>query len=561
MTARFARLIPVLRRLTPRPDTDADLLERFTRHRDDSAFAALVERHGPMVLHLCRRVLRNAHDAEDACQATFLVLARKASALGAPAALAGWLYGVAHRVARKAHSRAHRQRAAGANAAEQRNSAPDPLAELAARDVLEVVEAEVQRLPTAYRMAVALCLLEGLSQEDAALRLGCTMGSLRGRLERGRKRLQARLIRRGIAVPAALAALEWSHAAALAAWPPLARRIGPRAVGGPTATAVALADRVLRSMLLSRLTGITALLLAVAAVAVGTGCFTPRQATEAAVSPAAIQDAPDRDPVLAKLIRSLSNGPIQIGPARLGVQAVSRDEAVKAAGQAVGVKAPPARAWRVVATDQEFPAGLLKEQSCWLLYYPDAVALHLDFESQAKRRLGLYVVVDAQTGRCWEAFTEPQAPWWQRVKEKNGAVLDAFAGRGDEAASDPNPLRVPLLHWLNARASAIPSFAYGANRKAQQVIARRFLYTTAVDTEERAAGAVRRYRSHDHEPVWFVEFDGVDLPHPPGPPMRAPDQVPGARPAVVGAPMPNIERIELRVSATTGQVFTTGGSP
>ncbi len=102
MATPLTRLLPELRRLAAPPESDADLLGRFVQRRDETAFARLVERHRPMVLHLCRRVLGDADAAEDACQATFLVLARKATAIGRPALLAGWLYRVAQRVARKA---------------------------------------------------------------------------------------------------------------------------------------------------------------------------------------------------------------------------------------------------------------------------------------------------------------------------------------------------------------------------------------------------------------------------------------------------------------------------
>src|SRR5262249_4377508 len=154
-------------------------LRRFAGRREEDAFAALVGRHGPMVLHACRRLLGDRPAAEDAFQATFLVLARKAGSLNRPDALAGWLYGVAYRVAPKARrAEARRDHAGLADGPEPADPRPDPLAEVSARDLLRVLEEEVQRLPQAYRMAVALCCLEGLSQEEAARRLGCTPGAV-----------------------------------------------------------------------------------------------------------------------------------------------------------------------------------------------------------------------------------------------------------------------------------------------------------------------------------------------------------------------------------------------
>src|SRR5947207_3291319 len=138
MAATPTRLLRHLRRLTTGAAVDASpdavLLERFARRRDEAAFAALVERHGPMVYHTCRRLLGDAHAAEDCFQATFLVLARRAGAVGRPEALAGWLYGVAWRVARKARGAAGRGPAPH-GLPETADPRPDPLAEVSARDL------------------------------------------------------------------------------------------------------------------------------------------------------------------------------------------------------------------------------------------------------------------------------------------------------------------------------------------------------------------------------------------------------------------------------------------
>src|SRR5262249_49792553 len=143
-----------------------------------------------MVLHACRRVLGDAHAAEDACQATFLVLARRAGCLQQPGRLAGWLYGVATRVAREARRCHDRLPRVGLRQPPNPPAPrPGPLADVTARDLLAVLEQEVQRLPQAYRLPVVLCCLEGLSQEEAASRLGWTPGQVKGRLERGRQRL------------------------------------------------------------------------------------------------------------------------------------------------------------------------------------------------------------------------------------------------------------------------------------------------------------------------------------------------------------------------------------
>jgi RNA polymerase sigma factor (sigma-70 family) len=208
----FCRLI------SPRyadPTADADLLARFVRTRDEAAFEVLLARHGPMVLRVCRAVLQDLHAAEDAFQATFLVLARRARAIRRPHALAAWLHGVARRVALKARAAAARRRLQAPtldNGA--RDQRPEPLDQLSARELLAVLDEEAQRLPEVYRLPVLLCGWEGRSQEEAARLLGWTPGSVKGRLERGRKRLQERLARRGLTLSAIFLAMLPGRAAA-----------------------------------------------------------------------------------------------------------------------------------------------------------------------------------------------------------------------------------------------------------------------------------------------------------------------------------------------------------
>jgi RNA polymerase sigma factor (sigma-70 family) len=172
-----------------------------------------------MVYHVCRRVLYDAHDAEDAFQAVFLILARKAATLHNPAALPAWLHGVARRVAGKTRrAEGHRDNAQGwADPAECADPGPDPPGELAARELSAALEEELQRLPETYRLAVIVCCLEGLSLTEAAERLGWTVGSVKGRLERARARLHQRLARRGRSLAAAFAALALTQKPATAA--------------------------------------------------------------------------------------------------------------------------------------------------------------------------------------------------------------------------------------------------------------------------------------------------------------------------------------------------------
>jgi RNA polymerase sigma factor (sigma-70 family) len=274
MAATLPHLLHHFRQLAP-PDADAVLLQRFAHDRDETAFRALVERHGPMVLGVCRRVLQDAHAAEDAFQATFLVLARKSGGLRRPSTLAAWLYGVARRVALKARGRWRRP---SVDAADVPDPRPDPLVELSARDLLAAVNEEIERLPERNRLPVVLCCLEGLSQEEAAQRLGWRPGSVKGRLERGRKRLQARLTRRGLTLSAVLAAAAVARGgpgrSVLLAGPTAEAALTFSANGTKAAVpagAAAMANEVLRAMIFTRMKAGAGVLLLTALLGLGAG--------------------------------------------------------------------------------------------------------------------------------------------------------------------------------------------------------------------------------------------------------------------------------------------------
>lgn len=180
--------------------SDGQLLEMFVRRREESAFAALVRRHGPMVLSVCRRVLRHSQDAEDAFQATFLVLVEKAARLNRPELLANWLYGVAYRTALHARQRAARRGARDKEVAAM--FSPVNETEIESRELRRVLDEELHRLPEKYRAPLVLCYLEGKTNEEAARVLGWPSGSMSHRLARGRELLRERLEARlaGIAV-------------------------------------------------------------------------------------------------------------------------------------------------------------------------------------------------------------------------------------------------------------------------------------------------------------------------------------------------------------------------
>jgi RNA polymerase sigma factor (sigma-70 family) len=237
LAARFA---------PPGTDTDEHLLAEFLAHRSDGAFAEIVRRHGPMVRGVCRRVLANEHDADDAAQAVFLVLVRKAESVRPMARLGNWLYGVAVNVARRARDAGLRRRAL-----ELTTDVPGRAAERDPEraDLRAVIDEELSALPGAYRAAVVACDLEGRTRSEAAGALGWSEGTVASRLARGRALLADRLARRGLAVPAVALAGALAPAAAEAV-PNVSLSV---LVSGPSPAAEALATEVLKAMTTSKL--------------------------------------------------------------------------------------------------------------------------------------------------------------------------------------------------------------------------------------------------------------------------------------------------------------------
>jgi RNA polymerase sigma factor (sigma-70 family) len=266
--------------------SDRQLLERFRDRRDatgEAAFAALVARHGPMVLNVCRQLLGDRHHAEDAFQAVFLVLARKARSIRDPDLLGNWLYGVALRTARKAHARHTRRRKHEEGDAMRHPDAlvePKTEAPVLAREQAEILHQEIDRLPGPFRLAVVLCYLEGLTLDEAARRLQCPAGTVRSRLARACDKLRRGLTRRGVALPAVgLAAALSPRSAAASVSSPLcdmtARAAMNFAAGHAAApAATALAREVLRSMLIHKVKLTVFALLFLGAVASGAGSLT-----------------------------------------------------------------------------------------------------------------------------------------------------------------------------------------------------------------------------------------------------------------------------------------------
>ena len=258
---------------------DAQLLDRFLEHARDAraaemAFAALVERHAPMVLRVCAGVLGDVHDAQDVSQATFLVLAQRASSVRRRGSVASWLHGVALRLASKvkrgaARRRSHEQRGGEimtARRVAQGGSEP--------AETWKELHEELERLPERFREPIVLCHIEGLTQEQAAHRLGWPIGTVQSRLARGRDRLRVRLVRRGVTLSAATFATGFgaaADAAVTATWVETTARAAVQIVAGRSIAGSVPASVLLLWQAGSRSLGMSRLLIAGGvAVAIGT---------------------------------------------------------------------------------------------------------------------------------------------------------------------------------------------------------------------------------------------------------------------------------------------------
>ncbi len=299
---------------------DAQLLQRFAQQRDEAAFEVLVWRHGTMVLNVAQRLLRQSVDAEDVFQATFLTLARKASAIRRGTSVGSWLYKVAYRLALRARqTAARRQRYEQAGI--ENASAP---IETDDAEVSAVLAQEVDRLPERYRAVVVLCYLQGATTEEASRLLGWPRGTVLSRLASARQRLRQRLIRRGIAPAGALAAISLSETASAAPTVALVafvvRAALPFAAGGAAVPivspqAAALAEGALQMMMWNKIKLVAALVCVIALVGTGSGWLARgHNAVETslpAAEPQAKQQelhaaAPDRANQLQKAIEEIS---------------------------------------------------------------------------------------------------------------------------------------------------------------------------------------------------------------------------------------------------------------
>jgi RND family efflux transporter MFP subunit len=302
--------------------SDADLLERYVRQRDEAAFELLLWRHGVLVLNVCRRILHREADAEDAFQATFLAFVRKAPSIVRHGSVASWLYKVAYRVALEARARARktaaRERAGGESLAIQSesNSLWDELR--------PILDEELTRLPERLRRPFILCYLEGKTNDEAARELGCPAGTIYSRLARGRDVLRRRLLRRGVTLSVAtLSAALTDYAAEAAPAIPMvraavaaARSFAGLPSGGPISPrATTLAEGVLRSMFVTKVKMVALVVFVASVLAVG-GILShgltaaPQPEAKAEDPPPKQKKAgkPDAKPIAVKVVKPTPGG-------------------------------------------------------------------------------------------------------------------------------------------------------------------------------------------------------------------------------------------------------------
>jgi RNA polymerase sigma factor (sigma-70 family) len=425
--------------------TDGQLLEQFRSQGGEAgklAFAALVERHGPVVLRTCQSILPDEHAVEDAFQATFLILVRRAGSLWVRDSLGPWLHQVAYRVASCARSAAARRRRHERKTAEMADPAvSDP----AGDDLGSVLHEELDRLPVRYRAPIVLCCLEGLTHQQAAGHLGWPLGTLQSRLARGRERLRGRLIRRGLAPSAGLSGVVLSGEAAWAVVPTVLvdstiRAAMAYAAGkATTATVVsssvaALTKGILKMMFLHKLKMIAGALLTVGVIATGVGGWAQQESRGTRRTAGGAQRSESRPQARRTTPKAVESSAADEGMLKYGderadgkqsfggsgemIEFSSPSESAKVAGLRIhgsryGLPQPPEENFLIYFLSHDLKRILHTEMAPYSLFergperwievtfertidLPKTFWVALDF--RANQRKGVYVSFDASTG-------------------------------------------------------------------------------------------------------------------------------------------------------------------
>jgi RNA polymerase sigma factor (sigma-70 family) len=299
-----------------RQASDRDLLLRFSERREAAAFHALLRRHGPMVFDVCRGVLGNEANAEDAFQATFLILARKAASIRKAASVGSWLHSVAYRTALQARAQEATRKKSEAHAPVCQVSEPD---DLTWREVRAVLHEELNRLPERYREALVMCYLESKTQDQAAAQLGLAKSTLKERLERGKELLRARLVRRGLGPAALLVAVTWpapvASACCRATFLSATVKAACQSVAGQatpgviSARVAAISEGVMRAMFVTKMRLVVGLLTLATAVGICGPAFLPggTGAEAQAAPPIARAEAAPDNRYIERLIKQLGS--------------------------------------------------------------------------------------------------------------------------------------------------------------------------------------------------------------------------------------------------------------
>jgi RNA polymerase sigma factor (sigma-70 family) len=430
---------------------DRELLERFVAQHDEDAFAAIVERHGGLVLGVCRRVLHNEHDAQDACQATFLVLARKAGGIRKRDSLASWLYGVAGRTSRKLYADVRRRSCVDLKAAEV--GGPDTTQAISWQEGLRVLDEELTRLPGAYRNALVLCYLQGRRQDEAARELGCSLGALCGRLVRARECLRKRLARRGVALPSAVVGTLLVSTQVTAGLPPVlciktvqaaCKILGGQALAQAVPAHLAtLTEGVLSAMLITRVSLMATVAIAATLLVAGAGAL-----TGAAWSGPAAAPWPDAVTVAAAIDAQEKAAD---KPPAMSMEREALEQALQAANDVQDV----AQKARIILLVARVQAGAGDRE---------AARQNLQRASQIASALPNDKIGDFYRRTVISSISETQA----EVGDLTGALktLAAYGKPGDFASEDMN-----LQDWVNgaitfARVRIACALARAGNDKA-----------------------------------------------------------------------------------------------
>jgi RNA polymerase sigma factor (sigma-70 family) len=443
MDWRTGAVLRHLRQLTAEHDaenlSDHDLVDRFAAAGDEAAFEALVRRHGPMVWRVCLDVVKHVQDAEDAFQATFLVLARRAPAIRKRASVASWLHGVAHRVALQARGAA-RRRSVPENGDVAMTQA-DPLNEMSRREQQGLLHDELSRLAEKYRAPLVLCYLEGKTQDEAARQLGWSKRTFCRRLDQARGLLQARLHRRGFALAAVWGGASLAHpaqgallpAALLWATVRAARAFATRStvMGGASAEAAALAEGVLRAIAIAQLKAGAVLAAVCGVLLAGTGVvahqiWVARNPDPAPVSyPAAVRTAltPDLAPRERERLDAVGDllpegAQTRLGTTRLRIGATALCFAFAPDGKTVAASGAGCIRFWAVATGKTVLSLEAPGKSVWAIAFaPDGKTLAA---AGLKGRICLW---DLGTGLPLREFGESEQEPFGLVFSPDGRTL------------------------------------------------------------------------------------------------------------------------------------------